>query len=269
MRRFYLPPEKCGKSMVLEDREAHHAIHVLRLGVGDRLEILDGAGGIYSCAISAVRKSVVELRLEKQITLAPPPWRITLFQAVPKGKTFDWIVEKATELGVARIVPIITERVVAGFENNERRLERWNLTAIDALKQCGSPWLPQIAKPLEFAAALPLAKELELTLVASLRAGAKHPREWLQQIEERKAGSAFHIGVWIGPEGDFTGEELTALAGAGARPITLGHLVLRAETAAIYCISIINYEMQARGDLRGISAPERAREIDGRDARDG
>src|SRR3954453_21105794 len=134
MHRFYLPPEQCGASMRLEGREAHHAMHVLRLGVGDTLQILDGAGNIYDCRIASVHKSGVQLECVQQRSVPPLPWAITLFQALPKGKTFDLIVEKATELGAHRLVPIISERVVGSFSDNDRKRERWKLTAVDAIK---------------------------------------------------------------------------------------------------------------------------------------
>src|SRR5881394_1916870 len=125
MHRFYLPPEKCGTTMHLEDREAHHAVHVLRLAAGDDAQILDGAGGVYDCRITSVHKSDVELEVIQRRSVSPLPWQITLFQALPKGKAFDLIVEKATELGAHRVVPIISERVVGSFSDNDRKLERW------------------------------------------------------------------------------------------------------------------------------------------------
>ena len=229
--------------MQLEDREAHHAIHVLRLRTGDDAQILNGAGDVYDCRVASVDKSTVQLQVIQQQSIPPLPWRITLFQALPKGKAFDVIVEKATELGAHRVIPIISERVVGSFENNERKLERWRLTAIDAIKQCGSGWLTRIDEPLELNAATNLTRDLDLTLVASLYSGSKHPRELLQSVN---SALPIKIGIWVGPEGDFSPEEIAALTKAGAQPITLGELVLRAETAAVYCLSVVSYEMQAR-----------------------
>src|SRR5438876_5633610 len=136
MHRFYLPPEQCGdKSMRLDGREAHHALHVLRLERADPVTILDGVGSVYSCRIAGTAKSEVQLEVLERQTAAPKPWRITLFQAIPKGKLFESIVEKATELGTSRIVPILSQRVVSTPENPERKLQRWKLAAIEAIKQ--------------------------------------------------------------------------------------------------------------------------------------
>src|SRR4051794_12414746 len=114
MHRFYLPPEKCAdKSLRLEGREAHHALHVLRLKRGDPVTILNGAGAIYSCRIASASKTEVQLDALECRRAEAKPWRITLFQAVPKGKLFESIVEKATELGAYRIVPVLSHRVVS------------------------------------------------------------------------------------------------------------------------------------------------------------
>src|SRR5438874_3799915 len=244
MHRFYLPRDQCGdKSMLLDGREAHHALHVLRLKRGDPVTILDGVGSVYSCRIASTAKSELQLEVLERQTTAPKPWRITLFQAIPKAKLFENIVEKATELGTYRIVPILSQRVVSTPENPQRKLERWKLTAIEAIKQCGSPWLPKIEAPVKLQDALKIGDPFDLALVASLQPGAKHPRHWLETLKTNSAKPT-HISIWIGPEGDFTPEEVALLQRAGARPITLGDLVLRVETAAIYSLSLLNYELQ-------------------------
>jgi 16S rRNA (uracil1498-N3)-methyltransferase len=250
MHRFFLPPEQCNETgLVLDDREAHHALHVLRLKPGDPVTILNGVGGVYSCRITATTKSSVRLEVLEQRSIAPLPWRITLFQAIPKGKVFEEIVEKATELGAFRIVPVISQRVVSTPENPERKVERWKTAAIEAIKQCGSAWLPQIEAPLKLPEAMKRHPTFDLSLVASLEGDRRHPRHWIDSL--KPSGSEVDLAVWIGPEGDFTPEETSLMIKAGARPITLGNLVLRADTAAIYCLSILSYEMQARFSASG------------------
>jgi 16S rRNA (uracil1498-N3)-methyltransferase len=244
MHRFYLPPDQCKQNgMVLEGGEAHHALRVLRLGSGDPVTILNGAGDVYSCRISSTTKASITLETVDSRKIPRSPWRITLFQAIPKGKVFDEIVEKATELGAFRIVPIISKRVVSIPEDPQRKVERWKTAAIEAIKQCGSPWLPEIDVPLPLPAALKPYPAFDLSLVASLEGERRHPRHWLETLE---AKNSLNLAVWVGPEGDFTPEETSLVTQAGARPITLGELVLRADTAAIYCLSLLSYEMQAR-----------------------
>src|SRR5437660_1033875 len=221
MHRFYLPPDQCGgKSIRLAGREAHHALHVLRLKGGDPVTILDGAGSVYSCRIASTAKSELQLEVLERQTAVPKPWRITLFQAIPKGKLFESIVEKATELGTYRIVPILSQRVVSTPENSQRKLERWNLTAIEAIKQCGSRWLPKIEAPVKLQEAVKIGVEFDLCLVASLQPGAKHPRHWLDMLKPMPSDPT-RLAAWIGPEGDFTAEEDALLQRAAGRPTTL------------------------------------------------
>ena len=231
--------------MRLDGREAHHALHVLRLKPGDPVTVLNGAGTIYEATIARTSKSEVQLEVLERRTLAQRPWRIRLFQSIPKGKLFENIVEKATELGAYRIIPILSQRVVSTPEKPERKLERWKLTAIESIKQCGSPWLPAIERPVKLQDAIKNDLSFDLSLVASLQSGAKYPKQWLDNLKSTSVKTT-DIAIWVGPEGDFTPEEVALLEYAGARPITLGDLVLRVETAAIYCLSMLNYEMQWR-----------------------
>jgi len=249
MHRFYLPPEKCGgERIVLDEGEAHHALRVLRVRAGDDLVVLDGVGSIYDCRVTNTGPRSLELSVTNVKKVAALPWQITLFQAIPKGKIFENIVEKATELGVSRIVPILSERVVATPEKPERKLEKWKATAVEAIKQCGSPWLPQIVPPTKLEKAADREEQFDLNLVATLEGERHHPRHWLDLIASAGPRS-LRFGVWIGPEGDFSPREVDLLERAAARRITLGSLVLRAETAAVYCLSVLNYEMQWRSKV--------------------
>jgi len=249
MHRFFLPPPQCsGTTLRLEDREAHHATSVLRLQSGDHVTVLDGAGHEIECEVREANKREVTLRVIGNKFHPPLPARITLVQAVPKGKTFDVIVQKATELGAHRIVPLLTERVVLRLEDARdaaHKVEKWRQVAIESIKQCGSPWLPEIDLPITFEDYLARKEAHELTLVAALAGDRQHPRrhfEIFQQAHQRPPAS---IRAWVGPEGDFTPDELAAILTMGALPITLGANTLRAETAAIFCLSVLSYELQS------------------------
>jgi 16S rRNA (uracil1498-N3)-methyltransferase len=120
MHRFYLPPEQCQDTeLVLTGREAHHALDVLRAQRGERVVVLDGAGHEFLCEIRERSRGEVRLVATQKNFIPPLPYRMTLLQAVPKGKTFELILQKATELGVSRIVPILSERVVTQFDQGE------------------------------------------------------------------------------------------------------------------------------------------------------
>lgn len=247
MHRFYLPPAQCGGPLLcLDDRESHHALHVLRLQRGEPVTVLDGAGSQFLCEVQTLDRKRVQLAVKEKHVAAARAGAITLLQAVPKGKMFESIVDQATQLGVARIVPLLSERVTLRLEpgDAERKVEKWRQVAIETIKQCGSPWLPQLEAPLTLDSFLERREPFDLALVGSLQTARRHPRECLQEFQTQRARPPKTVAVWIGPEGDFTPAEMAAIQKAGAQPITLGPLVLRAETAAVYCLSFLNYELQ-------------------------
>jgi 16S rRNA (uracil1498-N3)-methyltransferase len=247
MHRFYLPPSACQDStLTLSERDAHHAVEVLRLRRGERVVVLDGAGREFLCEVRAVERRAVTLAVTQQNPIPPLPYQVTLLQAVPKGKTMDLIVEKATELGAHRIVPILSERTVAQVpaEAAAAKLEKWQTTAIEAIKQCGSAWLPRVEAPLTPAAFLARGERFDLQFIASLQPDGRHPREHFQNFVAERQALPKCLALWIGPEGDFTPAELNTIKAAGAMPITLGPLVLRSETAAIYALAVVSYELQ-------------------------
>jgi len=247
MHRFYLPPAQCQEStLILTGREAHHGLHVLRLREGEQVVVLDGAGHEHLCEAQALRRNAIQLAVIQKNFIPPLPYQITLLQAIPKGRVFEDILQKATELGVSRIVPLLSERVVMHLaaEKSAHKLEKWKGVVIEAIKQCGSAWLPQVDAPISTTAYLARDEKFELPLIASLQGGRQHPREWFRRFYSKFQRLPRSVGIWVGPEGDFTPAELSAATTAGALPITLGPLVLRSETAAVYCLSALNYELQ-------------------------
>jgi 16S rRNA (uracil1498-N3)-methyltransferase len=248
MHRFHLPPEQCrDKSVTLTGREAHHALHVLRVRAGERVVILDGAGRELLCEAGEAARDRLPLVVTEENIVPPLPYQITLLQAIPKGKIIESIIQKAVELGVHRIVPLLSERVVTQLDDESAasRAEHWRGTAIEAIKQCGQAWLPQVEPPVKPRDYLARGEKFELPLVGSLQNDRRHPREYFETFRREHGRLPKTLCVWIGPEGDFAPAELSAIESAGALPITLGRLVLRSETAAIYALSVLNYELQA------------------------
>jgi len=251
VHRFYLPPAACQHStLTLSEREAHHALDVLRVRRGERVVVLDGAGHEFLCEVNETDRRAVRLTVRQPSAIPPLTYEVTLLQALTKGRTMDWIVEKATELGVHRLVPILSERSVPHLAGEQAagKVEKWQTTAIEAIKQCGSAWLPRIEAPVTPQALLSRGERFDLTLVASLQQDSRHPRECFRNFFTEHQRRPRSVAVWIGPEGDFTPAEINAIKSAGAWPITLGQLVLRSETAAIYAVSVLNYELQAPRD---------------------
>jgi 16S rRNA (uracil1498-N3)-methyltransferase len=247
MHRFYLPPKNCaGNLLRLDAHEAHHALKVLRVKYGELVAVLDGIGNEFLCTVENSTRDAVTLSLSLKNFTPPPPCRITLLPALPKGKIIESIIQKSVELGAHRIVPILSERVVTQLdgESGEHKREKWQQVAIEAIKQCGASWLPEIEAPMTIEQFLSRKEKFDLSLVGSLQKKRRHPRDVFQEFEKTNGRLPKTAGVWIGPEGDFTLEELNEIQNSGAQPISLGNLVLRVETAAIYCLSILNYELQ-------------------------
>ncbi|HEX7653441.1 MAG TPA: RsmE family RNA methyltransferase [Verrucomicrobiae bacterium] len=247
MHRFFLPPEQCrGTTLRLTDREAHHALQVLRIRRGETVTVLDGAGGEYVCAVQDATKRELTLTIQETRKHAAPVCALTLLVAIPKGKLIECIIQKAVELGANQIVPLLTERTVTQLDGDatEDKREKWQQVAVEAIKQCGAAWLPQVARPQTIKEFLTAGMKPELSLVGSLQTERKHPRAWISEFQQARGRLPSSAGIWIGPEGDFTLAELQDIEAAGAKPITLGNLTLRVETAAIYSLSFLNYELR-------------------------
>jgi 16S rRNA (uracil1498-N3)-methyltransferase len=212
---------------------------------GELITVLDGVGNEFLCAVKTSSRDAVTLSVSLKNFTPSPPCSITLLQAVPKGKIIESIIQKAVELGARRIVPLLTEHVVTHLDGEDtgNKRDKWQQVAIEAIKQCGAAWLPDIETPTTLKEFLEHGDEFDLSLVGSLQSDRRHPRKYFQEFQTKHGRLPQSVGVWIGPEGDFTLDELKAIQTSGALPISLGRLVLRVETAAIYCLSILNYEL--------------------------
>ncbi len=241
MARFYIPPHAWNPDKLALDRsEAHHALHVLRMKAGDRATVFNGQGTEVTVEFAKVEKEQITLR-KIQLGKTPPlACEITLGQAVPKGKNMELIVEKATELGAAAIAPLLSERTVVRWEEGEAlsKREKWQRTAIEAAKQCGQNWLPQVAKPVTPKEFFAQRGKYDLMLIASLQPGALTVKQALAEVKSPRK-----VLVLVGPEGDFTPAEINLARNHGCQPITLGPIILRTETAAIFCVSVLAHEL--------------------------
>jgi len=243
--RFHIPAAGWSPAaLALTGDEFHHCRDVMRCRPGDRVVVFNGAGVEADVEIIAFESAAAPLKVWTLSETPRPPARLTLGQAVPKGKNMDLIVQKATELGASAIVPLLSERTVVRLDPDEalKKQEKWQRVAIEACKQCGQNWLPEVALPVTvetFLAKAGRAQPGELRLVAALSAEARPLRLILEDRESRPVAAT----ILIGPEGDFTPAELSLAIGAGFDPLTLGPIVLRSETAAIYALSVTGYEL--------------------------
>lgn len=247
MHRFHLPPEQAqGDELVLSREDSHHAVRVLRVQTGGRVVVLDGAGGELACEVAAIERREVRLRVVARKSVPRLPYDLTLIQSIAKGKAMDLILQKATELGASRIVPVVTERTVSHLDDDraETRRDKWQAICIESIKQCGSAWLPKVEVPQSLAGLMDRSEAFDFSLVASLETGSLHPAAAWQAALAKLGKRPSTVAVWVGPEGDFTSAELAAIRTSGAVPVTLGPLVLRSDTAAIYCLSLLSCALQ-------------------------
>jgi 16S rRNA (uracil1498-N3)-methyltransferase len=247
MHRFYVSPEEWNpRAFVLRGSEAHHARNVLRMQAGDKLVLFNGAGRELTAEITNVDDDEIRLRKLHESETAPLRCRIVLGQAIPKGKNMDLIVQKAVEIGAAEIAPIISDRTVVQLdaETAAQKQGKWQQIAIEAAKQCGQNWLPYVQRPKklpEFFSSL--EQSFDLRLIGSLQSDARQLKTILQTYSSEHRDRPRSVLMLVGPEGDFTPAELALARRYGCQPITLGPIILRVETAAIYCLSVLSYEL--------------------------
>jgi len=233
----------------LDDPLSHRLRSVLRMRKGDIVVLLDGRGYEYEAVLEDVDGPAVRARVrERRPGLPEPPVDVVLYQSVIKGDRFDWVLEKGTELGVTRFVPIIVERsVVRPSSGPSARGERWQRIVTEAAEQCGRSRLPVVAPVTEIADAfasaaglclLPWEEESVLGLRAALR----------QEVESLKATERPIVSLFIGPEGGFTEKEVRGARSRGVRVVSLGRRILRSETAGIAAVAAVLYEL---GELGG------------------
>ena len=238
--RFFVPFQKTDQKVILNDAdEFQHLVKVLRLRKGDEIELINGQGGLASGVIHDIAKTsaLIVLREVSWMRASSDP-RITLACAIPKKSKFETIIEKCTELGVDRIVPLITERTefMGEGERVEKKTERFARVALNAAKQCKRLWFPVIDAPMPFARAVEELSSVEAALFIPWLEGE---RLSLREAMARSLGrtDVKDIVFFIGPEGDFTPEEVKLALQANAVPVSLGENVLKVDTAAMAVVA--------------------------------
>ncbi len=243
MSRFYAPKKNIkGNLIYIDGQEARHILNVMRLNVNDKVTVFDGSGKEYAGFIKTTRPK--SLTVEIIQTKIPKPEKlptITLAQSIPKKQKMDYIIEKSTELGINNIIPIISERVTVRLNGEKAvdRVERWQKIAFEASKQCGRTDVPKINTIQKFYNAIDNISDYDLSFMACLSDDTIPLRE---AISEFKRG---RIIVFIGPEGDFTPEEIQMAKDANCKFVSLGNRVLKSDTAGLYVLSALNYEFSS------------------------
>lgn len=247
--RFYLPSKNWHlPSPSLSEADTHHCAHVLRMDIGSSITIFDGIGGEAPATIKAFHKNRglhAELTIAHRSNTPRPRCLITLAQAVPKARNMDFIIQKAVELGASQIIPLLSDRTIIRCPDDSDALhkqERWQMIAIEACKQSGQNWLPLVEKPCQPKDFFPTVNKNHLLLIASLQPDGRSIKKILAD-EVAQGNLPDHVTIMIGPEGDFTPAESTMAKSFGFQAMTLGPIVLRTETAALYCLSVLSHEL--------------------------
>ncbi|MBW3005113.1 16S rRNA (uracil(1498)-N(3))-methyltransferase [Candidatus Woesearchaeota archaeon] len=231
--RFFTKKLPSGQIVRIEGDEARH-MKVLRLNKGDQICLFDGTGNEIIGQITAIEPKKVEIKVVAREKVSTTGVLVDLAISVPKGKRWDWLIQKATELGVGRIIPILTKRGVV-IPKKEGKSERWSRIAVEAAKQSQRATVPGITEPVKFEDLLDFTDEYDLKLIASTTA-----KQDLKSALQKKKPK--RILCLIGPEGGFTDEEEDKAKKRGFIPVKLGKEILRVETAGIAMIAMIKYE---------------------------
>lgn len=244
MPRFFveesLDPE--AKSLTLGGEDFHHIRDVLRMKIGEELIVCDGGSNDLLCQIANFKPDGVELTIiSRQANQTEPGYQVTLYQGLAKGDKMEMIIQKAVELGAARIVPVNCRRSVARLDEKDtaKKLLRWNRIAAEAAKQCGRGRTPTVGEPLSFKAAVSEAAKADICLIPWEGERACSLRAELESATD--FGRNPTISVMIGPEGGFDADEIAIALAAGISPVTLGRRILRTETAGGAVLAMMIY----------------------------
>jgi 16S rRNA (uracil1498-N3)-methyltransferase len=248
MHRFYIWPENWSSgALALTGSEAHHARDVLRVGRGEKVVLFNGQGREITAEVVDFSSDKIGLRKLHEADTPPLRCRIVLGQAIPKGKNIELIVQKAVEIGASEIAPIISDRTIVQVDSEgaAQKRSKWQQIAIEAAKQSGQNWLPRVHTPKKLAELFSASavESFDLRLIASLQPDAQHLKKILADYSSEHQHRPDSVLMLVGPEGDFTPAELALARRYGCQPITLGPIILRVETAAIYCLSVLSYEL--------------------------
>ena len=257
MRRFFVSPEDVGEeTIVIDDREdIRHMKKVLRLSKGDEIDISDSTAWEYRTEIILLDDEKAEARiLDKQRFTAEPKVRVTLFQGIPKQGKMETIVQKSVELGVAAVVPVFMARTVVTDKGNfEKKIQRWQKVADEAVKQCRRGVIPQVSRPMKLREMIDKLEDFDMVLFPYENERGITIKDVLRGDRAEECGNceaaknsdaAEDIAVIIGPEGGFSDQEAKEIVAAGGISLSLGKTVLRTETAGMAAIAMIMYEKE-------------------------
>jgi len=241
MNRFFVPTENIGDDyIVFTAEQAHQITNVLRLRPGQTVIALDNEGGEYEVVLTELRNGCVRGRIcQQRIAAGEPAVELTLFQSLLRRQNFEWVLQKCTELGVTRFVPVVTERtVVRPQTDSSQKLVRWQRILAEAAEQCGRGRIPELAQPLRLDQALEQFRRFDRVLIPWEKSDRSSLATALRSDTPLRT-----IAIVIGPEGGFSEQEIQSARQHGALAVTLGPRILRSETAAVVTCTAVLYEL--------------------------
>ena len=246
MYQFFIEPDNIKEDEVwrTDSQDVNHVRNVLRMKKGEQVSLCcESKAKEYICSIEEIesdfiRASIIDINGESREL----PVKITLFQGLPKSDKMELIIQKAVELGAAEIVPMATKRAVVKLDAKKaaKKVQRWNEIAKSAAKQSKRGLIPEVKPVMSFKEAIEYGKSMDMLLIPYEDAeGIAHSRAVVEAVKGKKS-----LGIYIGPEGGFPEEEVSLAMDAGAEPITLGHRILRTETAGMALLSILMFGLE-------------------------
>lgn len=242
MRQVFYPGE-LTEAIAITGGDAHHLAHVMRAQIGDAITVVDAAGQAAEMVVTALTRDVVHLRMQRVLPAETEGREVVLVQALLKGEKMDFVVQKAAELGTACVCPIVTEHVVVRYDAKKAaaKAARWQKIADEAAKQCGRRMLMRVA---------PIVSLTELLRDPAYIGAADTATVFCYEQEERQSlrtvlggTEARRVTLIVGAEGGFSPAEAAAVTAAGGQPVSLGHRILRAETASLTALAVTQYEL--------------------------
>lgn len=244
MQHFFVTPDMVSDTEIyITGQDVNHMKNVLRMKIGEQVEISDGNNLKYLCDVSAYEADRVVLKIvERKEADTELASRLYLFQGLPKNDKMELIVQKAVELGACEIIPVSMKRCVVKLDAKKaaKKVERWNSISESAAKQAGRSIIPEVTEVMSYEQALKKAQKLDIVLMPyELAKGMEETKQIISKIQRGQS-----VGIFIGPEGGFEREEVDRAIESGAYPVTLGRRILRTETAGLTMLSVLMFHLE-------------------------
>ena len=241
MRGFFTDPENIRDSQIILKEDAMHIKKVLRMEIGDGINVFDGTGKEYAAEIERIEPDRVMCKIvSESYSNTEPDIKVTLYQGIPKSDKMEWIIQKCVELGVYEIVPVIMDRCVMKLEKDSPKIKRWNKISREAVKQCTRGMIPAVSEPISFKDAVERLEQKDLSVMPYEALGHEGEKGLKELLKENK--NAKEIGIIVGPEGGFSEREADLAKKEGINMVGLGRRILRTETVGGTLLSVIMYE---------------------------